>query len=158
MKVKNEIPPVVSGRNHLPQIDDYVELAIHDPRLGFEDSESMHAALRYVLKRFAYSITLAMQKASDNGMNQALALIEDPEYYGNTKRRRDLSMKRKKEKWDIENQERIRREMNPTPKDIAQNRKWLSDMVAYHRRSLAEAEGKLKAFEASHFNIRSEER
>lgn len=104
-KAKADEHPLVNHRWQLMSLEDTVDYALGDPWAegGHPDFSSAdgHARLKAALMRFGQDIlsrlSFDLEKAASKGINQALALIQDPAYYETVKNRNRRSRARQKE-------------------------------------------------------------
>lgn len=97
-------PALVNHRWNLPSIEEMVDNRLPEWAQGEHPDFSGpdgHHRLRHGFLRFAQSIISELSwhlgKAANKGIEEALALIQDPEYYETVKRRRARSVQQGKE-------------------------------------------------------------
>jgi hypothetical protein len=139
MPVSNEPPPVVSKRNHFHSLDEYVEMAIHQMArhgvFGNDPTEQskIRTAIRYALGHFLSNIRNAFAIACDSAMDQAEALIKDPDFFENRKARRKRIIVKAAEERAVRQKERQERELfGPTPEEVNRRRAEAVHMIAWH--------------------------
>ena len=142
-------PPVVGRRNHFTPVENYVDLALHDPRLNLSDNPEARAVLTALVTRTLQEARNALAVGAERGIGQAMNLLLDPEFYGASKVIRSRQRGKYLDQRRAEESVRLQREMDPTPEDILQKKAWLVQMVEYHTKALIEARGKLQEFESS---------
>lgn len=131
-------PPTVSKRNHFRSIGEIVEawFFCFDTR-GWapEAADGLRIALHGFAEFVVRELSWAFKTATERGIEQAVGIVMDPDFYTATKKRRDSERKTDLKKRLEERKERQRKEMSPaTPEEINRKIQNLEQMAAYYQK------------------------
>jgi hypothetical protein len=153
----HRIPPVVGKRNHFHSIGELVDQYCYRLKPEFKTPE-----MRAFFEHFADSVMRAVSRdfatAAERGIEQAVKLISDPEYYDTLKarRRRNLEEHEKYEQKQI--QERLEREQCPTAAQVEQMRDTLTENIERYERQVRAWKERLAALPKNPKHVRMPER
>ena len=115
---------LLTKRVNFPSVPDLIDEALPNIQEKFsfneKQTEEMMIGLTRLLSNFLSEIKSALELGASKGMEEAIALILDPEYYETIKNRRKNTIKQNKEwrvKQEAEDAERKYRQENPTYND-----------------------------------------
>ena len=81
----DDLPPTSTRRNDLPSLEDLVDMALTDRAIQGKP-------LREVLLRFGMTLLQSLEfrlgKAAERGIEQALQVVTNPQFYADKRRRR----------------------------------------------------------------------
>lgn len=129
--MKEELPPVVNKRNEFGSIQAMVEDALG--RYPEEGRIVSRQGMVEFLTRFAESVSrdcmYAYQKGADRGIEQAMNVMNDPEYYVTVKQRRKRAVERNAEYQEQQRVERLERDHDPEfrAQHITHLRQWIEE-------------------------------
>lgn len=108
-------PPVVSARNHFSPLLAIVEAELTNAwdEANLLSRNQLADLLMRVARRTAEECRHAFATGSEKGIAQALALLEDPEYYTTVKQRRKRDLERQAEYEKQQRVERAERDQDP---------------------------------------------
>ena len=159
-KQATDPPPLVNHRWNLPSIEGMVDDRLPEWKEGEHPDFSGpdgHPRLRRAFLRFAESIISELSwhlgKAANKGIEEALALIQNPEYYETVKRRRSRSIQQGK-KWreqadkDAKERERRRRGQLSEAERISELGS-IAYHLHYHQEEIKKLEARKKVVEGA---------
>lgn len=135
---KRVIPPAVSYRIGFTPLD--LEVDMFFPQLHAlcpsADEQQVRKWLSAFGGRLLRHIQTVLGKAAAAGIDQAIDIILDPEYYEHRLQRDRRRNKEWSAKRQLERQELERRKREPTAEDIERHRQYIENQIAWHRSSL----------------------
>lgn len=114
-QAESESKPLITHRWQLPSIEDMLDKLLpewrvgHHPDFSGEDGyKKMRGAFSNFARMLLFQIGFSMEKAAAKGINEALAMIQDPDYYKTVKRRTRREIQRDKEAQEQRTRDRER--------------------------------------------------
>lgn len=148
--IPDNLPPIVGKRNHFESVQEVVDDATFSICRMFPDwdekaTDRFRAWLSEYSVRLLHEIMWALKTGADRGIEQAAALLRDPDYYQNRKRRDKLQRERRSEKRREEERQRLEKEIaGPTEAELRRKRAMLERQLAYYRERIQETEEELR--------------
>ena len=140
-----EPKPIVSKRNHFDSAAEIVDAA-------FVPDELKHPNLSAWLLRYTEHVIQRVQhsfaRAAERGIEQAAALICDPDFYEHRKESRKKALKQWRDREQEQEQERLQRKHWPTAEQIAQDIAWCDRELVYYHKQIEKYQAKLKELHA----------
>lgn len=141
--------PIVTKRNHFTSLELFIEDALKD----YGDTRTLtYSEMANLLMRFSDHLTHSLSQdfatAAKQGIEQAVRLIRDPEYFETAKRRRSREKERHEDYQAKQERESWRRRFEPTQEEIERGIADCERDIDWHSRRLNMANTRLLELKA----------